>query len=87
MYDHELSVAIQQERERAIRQARLHHRYDIIPGPSWLARLLVIMRPGRRPTSVKQVEPASRTGTTTTHPGVSGAASRACTSSATTAHG
>ena len=31
MYDHELSVAIQQERERAIREARLHHRLDLDP--------------------------------------------------------
>lgn len=34
MYDHELSVAIQQERERAIREARLPHRHDLVPKPS-----------------------------------------------------
>jgi hypothetical protein len=39
MYDNELSVAIQMERERAIREARLHHRADLhIAGPR-LARL------------------------------------------------
>ncbi len=33
MYDHELSVVIQQERERAIREARLHHRFDLVSRP------------------------------------------------------
>jgi hypothetical protein len=87
MYDHELSVAIQQERERAIREARLHHRHDLVRKPSWLARLLMVIRPARRPASVRHVDSTNRTGTTTTHPGASGAATRACTGSSTTAHG
>jgi len=49
MYDHELSVAIQQERERAIREARLHHRHDLIQEPSWMRRLVArVARPTRR---------------------------------------
>jgi hypothetical protein len=39
MYDHELSVAIQQERERAIREARLHDRIGFQAGPSLARRL------------------------------------------------
>ena len=45
MYEHELSIVIQQERERAIREARLHHRHDLaqIHEPSWLRRLVTRM--------------------------------------------
>lgn len=49
MYDHELSVAIQQERERAIREARLHHRHLLPAEPSWLRRLVArVTQPRRR---------------------------------------
>lgn len=39
MYDSELTTIIQQERERAIREARLHHRADLPLTPSKLQRL------------------------------------------------
>ncbi len=62
MYDHELSVAIQQERERAIREARLHHRVDVVSGPSMRARLLATLRSSvRRPVAAGVQEPAGRT--------------------------
>ncbi len=54
MYDHELSVVLQQERERAIREARLHHRYDVAPGPSLRQRLMSAfgrLLAGQRPTA------------------------------------
>ena len=44
MYDHELSVVFQQERERAIREARLDHRYELIREPSWMRRLVARLR-------------------------------------------
>jgi len=52
MYDHELSVVIQQERERAIREARLHHRHDLLHEPSWLRRL--VSRARRSAPSIDQ---------------------------------
>ena len=39
MYSTELADVIQQERERAIREARLHHRADLLPAGPRLQRL------------------------------------------------
>jgi hypothetical protein len=62
MYDHELSVAIQQERERAIREARLHHRVDVVSGPSMRTRLLATLRSiARRPVAAGVQGPARGT--------------------------
>ena len=44
MVDHELSVVMQQERERAIREARLHHRFGLEPDPSLRQRLMAALR-------------------------------------------
>lgn len=44
MYDHELTVAIQQERERAIREARMYHRNELLHEPTWMVRLLAGIR-------------------------------------------
>jgi hypothetical protein len=87
MYDHELSVAIQQERERAIREARLHHRHDLIQEPSRLARLLAIVRAGRPVPTAEGAPTTSQEGATTTHAGLTGPAGRPCAGRSTTVPG
>ena len=87
MYDHELSVAIQQERERAIREARLHHRYDLVHEPSWLQRLLEFVRAGRSTADATRGATEGAVGSTTTQAGVTGTAGRPCAGSSTTVPG
>ena len=87
MYDNELSVAIQQERERAIREARLHHRHDLLREPSWLARLLAVARPRLPRRPVDQTGTASRSGPAETQPAIPGSAGRPCAAGSTTAPG
>ncbi len=81
MYDHELSVAIQQERERAIREARMHHRHDLIREPSWLAKLVAAIHPAR----VGQTPSANPTGSITTPTSVTPSSpARPCAGGSTT---
>lgn len=62
MIDHELSVAMQQERERAIREARLHHRGDLPMKPSRRSRLMAMAHAWTRgPATVRPGAPASAT--------------------------
>ena len=85
MYDHELTVAIQQERERAIREARLHHRQDLIHQPTWWARLRAAARPGRDGQSANPIRPTHGSASTTAQADTSGPAVRPCTECPTTA--
>ncbi len=81
MYDHELSVVMQRERERAIREARLHHRFAMVSGPSMRQRLMSVLR---RPVAGRDAvtgegaatRPAATSGTPAAACGTRHAASR-----------